>query len=270
MPDLFRPVKDAVKQTPLWPILRPRRIHAYNLGAGRTGTTAVTEIFTESFRTGHEAHAPETVALIARYKSGTLSDEEIRERLLERDRRWRLEFESSPFLAPFAKHLADLFPEARFLLTVRPPKEWLRSNVDKCINSRRSQLSVNAEHFLQLRDLNYGPPPDEYRGPESVLERYNLHSLSGFLAYWARHYENVLQAIPEERLLVLRTRDLNQSVSRIAAFLEIPDDDLKEPPKKNVSSERHDLLAEVDETYIDKLIDRHCGTIVDHMEERLT
>lgn len=157
MPDLFRPIKDAVKQTPLWPMLRPRRIHAYNLGAGRTGTTAVTVIFAESFRTAPEAHAPETVALVRQFKSGTLSDERIRERLIEPDRRWRLEFESSPFLAPFAKHLAAIFPEARFLLTVRSTTAWLRSNISKCINSPRGQLSANANHFLELRDLNYGP-----------------------------------------------------------------------------------------------------------------
>lgn len=79
----------------------------------------------------------------------------------------------------------------------------------------------------------------------------------------------MVEAIPDERLLVLRTPEINQSVSRIAAFLEIPEDALKEPPKKNVASERHDLLAEVYETYVDNLIDRHCGTVVDRVEDKL-
>ena len=40
MDAVIRPLKKAVKRSPLWPVLRPRRLHAYNLGAGRTGTVA--------------------------------------------------------------------------------------------------------------------------------------------------------------------------------------------------------------------------------------
>jgi len=61
MIDLLRPVKETVKQTPLWPILRPRRIHMYGVGAPKTGTVSLAQLF-GNYRTAHEAHVSENEA----------------------------------------------------------------------------------------------------------------------------------------------------------------------------------------------------------------
>jgi len=264
MIDIVKAVKSGIKKTPLWPLLRPRRIHAYNLGAGRTGTNAVTSIFSSAFRAEHEAHAARTIELLSEYWSDSITEREVRRELIARDRKWRLELESSPFLAGFAPLLAEVFPSARFLVTVRFPRKWLRSNIDQCINLPREELGP---YYLRLRDLNYGPPPEEYPAPESILNRYNLHSLSGYLRYWAWHYETVLNGIPSDRRLVIKTSSLDEAVPKISDFLQVSEDELSQPSNKNESPERHEVLSEIDQGYIRDLIDDHCGDTVKRIKQ---
>ncbi len=263
MTELLRPIKSAIKQTPLWPLLRPRRIHAYNLGAGRTGTTTVARIFGDSYRSAHESRPAETIALLEEYWAGKASEQEVRETLRDRDRRHRYEFESSPYLGPFAEHLADIFPTAKFVLTVRAPRKWLRSVIDKCINSPRDEL---AEHYVALRDLCYGRPPDQYSDEEAVLASHNLHSLDGYLQYWAWHNQTVLNHVPEDRLLVLRTRMLSNSLPQLAAFVGVNQSALSAPGRKNASSDRHHVLDDVSEEYIQELIDVHCRETINALQ----
>jgi hypothetical protein len=266
MTDLLRPIKKAVKKTPLWPVLRPRRIHVYNLGAGRTGTTATTSIFSGTFRAGHEAHVASTVKLLSEYWSDSATEQKVRKKLISRDRKWRLEFESSPFLAGFAPLLVDVFSEAQFLVTVRPPKKWLRSNIDKCINSPREELK---SHFLYLRDLNYGSPPEEYPPQETVLDHYKLHSLSGYLQYWAWHYETVLNGIPAGRRLLIKTSGLSDAIPKIAEFLNVSEEQLSQPSKENKASKRHGVVADIPQDYLDRMIDDHCGETIERIRREV-
>jgi hypothetical protein len=266
MTDLLKPVKTAVKETPLWPVLRPRRIHAYNLGMGRTGTTAVASIFS-SFRSTHEPFGRETISVLEKYWDETLTNEEVRAFLQRRDRVHRFEFESTPFLGPFADHLAHLFPEAKFLLSVRAPHEWLRSVIDKCINTPRSG---HPPHIVKHRDLCHGAPPDRYPEQERPLARHNLHTLRGFLRYWGWHNQHVLNSIPSHRLLVIPTNALNDSISIIGDFVGVEPEDLVQPGRKNQSSTRNSILKEIDEEYLQELIERHCREAMVQVNEELS
>ena len=116
MSDFLKPIKDAVKQTPLWLALRPRRIHVYGVGAPRTGTLSLTRLFGE-YRSAHEPHLDRTVELIKAQPPTT----ELQGALRKRDRRWRLECEVGFPLVYFSEVLAREFPESKFICTVRPP-----------------------------------------------------------------------------------------------------------------------------------------------------
>jgi hypothetical protein len=155
MQRFLRPVKDIVKDTPLWPVIRPRRLHGYNLGAPRTGTTTVARILGGAFRAVHEPMPAKTITLLKQHWHEGLPRSEIQSVLRKRDQEHRFEFESSPYLGPFAAALPETFPEAKFVLTVRRPRSWLRSIVDRCINFPRSEL---AEPYTQLRDFCCEPP----------------------------------------------------------------------------------------------------------------
>lgn len=266
MTNLLRPIKKAVKKTSLWSVLRPRRIHAYNLGMGRTGTTAMAGIFS-SFRSSHEPLGRATISVLERYWNGELSDQDVRVFLQKRDRVHRFEFESSPFLGPFAKYLARIFPEAKFLLSVRSPCSWLRSAIDKCVNTPRAS---HPSHIVKLRDLCYGPPPDTYPRQEKALASYNLHTLGGFLRYWGWHNQTVLKNVPDRRLLLVPTRALNDAIAKIGDVVGVDPEMLERPGWQNQSSTRNNILAEVNEEYVRELIGTHCGEAMEQVNDKLT
>ena len=260
MADFLQSVKDAVKQTPLWPILRPRRIHLYGIGAPRTGTLSLRRLF-GYYRTGFEVHLDTTVDLIR----SQLSDERLRNRLRRRDRRARFESEVAYYLVYLCQALALEFPQAKFICTVRPPRRWLRSIVNKCINSPREKLP---KEYRFLRDYSFGQIPEHYPSEEAVLEKYSLHSLDGYLSYWAFHFQTVLDAIPSSRRLLLRTKSLSSASEQIADFVGIPESRLcGEQSHAHRTSEKHGVLDEIDEDYLGAKIETHCQEVADRLRQ---
>jgi hypothetical protein len=94
--------------------------------------------------------------------------------------------------------------------------------------------------------------------------------LSGCLRYWDWYNRTVLDNIPADRLLVLQTKDLSSSVSRIESFLELNESKLVDPGRKNASPNRHSVLDEVPEGYIENLIETHCGKTVQRLRGRVS
>ena len=260
MAGLLRSVKDAVKQTPLYPILRPRRLHVYGIGAPKTGTISLARLF-GNYRTAHEAHASESVDILA----AGIDGKELRGRVRKRDRRLRLECEVGYFLVYLAEALAAEFTDAKFICTVRPPRSWLRSIIDQSINNSRDELP---EEYRQLRDYSFGEIPERYSAQEQPLAYYGLHSLEGYLTYWAFHYRKVLGELPSERRLFLRTQELSEATRKIADFVGIPESTLQtDENHAHRTSNKHRVLAEIDEDYIRDKIAAHCEETVTRLTQ---
>jgi len=264
MADLLRSVKDAVKETPLWSLLRPRRFHAYSVGASKTGTTSIAQMFPDEYRTGHEHHLEETVTLIRGKMNETLSRDEILEGLRNRENQMRLELESNSLLAYLSEELAELFPEAKFILTVRDPYSWLSSNLKQHISSPYSQLPPPYKEARDLRKEMYGVLPDEeFPEQEENLKGKGVWNIEACLRYWRHQNEVVLNSVPEDRLLILRTSNISSSLDRIADFLEIPASSLsREQSHVNVSQKEENLLQDIDNAYMDRLVDQYCSSMI--------
>jgi len=260
MTGLLRSVKDAVKQTPLWPILRPRRIHVYGVGAPKTGTVSLARLF-GNYRTGHEAHPDQSADIVAAGAKG----KELRDCVRKRDHRWRLECEVGYFLVYFVEALATEFPDATFICTVRPPRSWLRSIIDQTINNSREDLPGG---YLCLRDYSFGEIPGRYPEQERPLAENELHTLNGYLSYWAFHYRRVLDALPPDRRLFLRTQELTEAADRIADFVGVPESSLQaERAHAHRTSEKHGLLNEIEESYVQSMISTHCEEIMNRLTQ---
>ena len=256
----------------LKPYLHPRRIHVYGLGAPKTGTHSIAGLFSGNYRSGHEPYFVQTTHLLKLQRSGGIGQHELTQEIRNRDCRWRLEAESAHFLAHFCDVLAEEFPQAKFILTVREPMSWLRSIIDQHIRNPREKFAASGaaghEAWLTLRDLYFDQPPEEYSAFESLLEKYQLHSIDRYVAYWARHNQRVLDAVPARRLLVLRTCDLSGSIDRIAAFLEISPDMLtREKSHSFKALKKHGLLEKVNKSYVRDKISEHCGEILKRLRD---
>lgn len=257
MRNILRPVKSAVKKTPLWPMIRPRRIHVYGVGAPKTGTVSLARLF-EHYRSGHEKHPAESLRIIQGERSGKLDRDDVLRALRRRDRRRRLEVESAHFLVHLAEYLRDLYPESKFICTVRAPAPWLRSMIDQCINKPRQQLP---RPWKKIRDLAFGPPPDEYPAREKRLGRYGLRSLDQYLGYWRWHNEWILDTIPPDRRLFVRTVNLSSRLSEFASFLDVPVTRLRRA-HSHTTSEKHGVLQRMDRNYVIDRIRDNCKRVV--------
>ena len=67
-----------------------------------------------------------------------------------------------------------------------------------------------------MRDLRFGNHGATWRKPEEVLRRHGLYQLDGYLGYWKRHNTTVLDSVPADRLLVVRTDRITQEAFRVA------------------------------------------------------
>jgi len=142
----------------------------------------------------------------------------------------------------------------------------LRSIIDRCINRPRSNQIAG---YRQLRDFCFGPIPEHHNPQERVLATFGLYSLDGYLSYWAYHYQTVLNAIPNDRHLLVRTKDLSESTDRIASFVGVKESSLcSEKSHSHQTAEKHAVLEQIDESYLRQKIASHCNTVIDHFAQK--
>lgn len=240
--------------------MRPRRLQAFGVGAAKTGTHSLAAIFGR-YRSRHEPEAARLLRLLCEPRAlGEVSDGTSRY-LRWKDRRLRLEFDSSQLNGPVAHLLADLHPQARFVLTVRHPRTWLES----LVNDSLRRDSAIAWHTW--RDIRFGGMP--YRPQDAPLEAKGLYPLAGYLRYWAWHNRFVRESIPTTRLLVVATEQLNASLPQIAEFTRVPLETL-ESAHQFAGDQYFGVLDELDPAYLADSINRWCGDEMEALPITLT
>lgn len=244
-----------LRSSTLYRLLRPRRIHLVCIGARKTGTSTVAAVFGSAFRSEHEPGLDRIVPTAIRYDRGEMGRDEAIQRLLAHDRRFFLEVESSHPLGAMAGPLCEAWPEARFLVTVREPLSWLRSQYNWEINTgsrlREPWLSHHAYFFPRGRVH----PPEE-----KPLAQRGLRPLSVYLEHYRRRYETIFSEVPPERRLVVQTRALDESLDRIAAFAGVSAGELETAHAKR-RSEDHRVLDRLDSAYVEGLVAEVCGEV---------
>lgn len=243
---------------------KPRRFHAYCVGAGKTGTHSVNDMFRAHFRSEHEPDRLELVELLDGDKLGSLSHDEKVAFLRKRDRRMWLEMDASAFNRRFVGLYAEVFPESKFVMTVRDP----HTRTDSLINH---MLNHPPENDLQRRRRDAIFRADEYRhGPDDEpLRERGLHPLDGLLADYAEANAGIVASIPAQRLLIIRTDQLGKSATALAQFLEIPEDVLDVSRSHAYKSpKKYGVLASMDPDYVDARVKAHCADLLrEHFPE---
>lgn len=256
------PASRLIKTSPLWVVLRPRRFHLYCVGAPKTGTMSMAQLFRKYYRAAHEPGMAALAGVVEATYAGAIGRQELRRFLRAHDRERRLEMESSHPIALFCGELVQVFPEAKFILTVRDCHSWLDSAINQHLGDLRHPDPHQPAYWKRLNDLYFGragghPPA------ERVLEQAGLYTLDGYLSFWAAHYRRVLDAVPEDRLLVVRTDRLSRELDRIARFAGIPADTLDATRRhSHRTAAKYDLVAQIDRAYLDEKVDRHCAELM--------
>lgn len=257
-------VKEAVKRTPVWKLMRPRTFHVYGIGAPKTGTVSLARIF-GNYRSRHEPAPDQFIDILSSFKQGPENTNRIA-LLKNRDQQWRLHCEVAWYLSHVVDELLVAFPEAKFIVTVREPRSWLRSIIDQCINAHRKILDDGS---IRIRDYSFGTPPEKYPcGYPKEFEEYSLHTVDGYLKYWNFHYEKVLSAVLPGRRLLIQTKDLSHSIDHIAQFVGISSDSLvREASHRHRTSKKHNVTQKFSSAFLEAKIEEHCRDAISQLQE---
>lgn len=234
-----------------------RRVRVYGVGAPKSGTHSVASICRTGLRVEHEPDSRRTISKILDYMEGRIDEDAMRRYVRERDRKLWLEVDSSEFNIYLLDALVDLFPDARFILTIRDPHSWL----DSLINHTLWHGFIKLEHRLydhKYQARRYTHPPEE-----APLKERGLYTLDGYLSAWTWHNRKALDTIPEDRLMVVRTDRITERAAEIAAYAGIPGGhQLEEKAHAFPAKERFDVLSELDQDYLHSKIVEHCGELI--------
>lgn len=233
-----------------------RRFQAFGVGLPRSGTHSLAYMFDLYYRAGHEPVPEKAIGLLLRWERGEISRGALISALLERDKFLGLHLEASHYLHHVADVLAEAFPRAKFILTVREPGAWLESEVNQ------NRLSRSSAHYRVLEEHRYSRYGFSHEF-EALAALDNVYPVRAYLHYWVDHVSKVLRAVPRERLLVIDTHDLRAKMGEIAAFVRVPERSLH--AERQHSGKRvpeTDLYALVDRKDADAHVEAICGDFI--------
>jgi len=235
-----------------------RRFQCYGVGTGKTGTQSLAGIFARNCRSAHEPQCPQLVSLVLDVACGKTSRDAVRDFLVARDDQLELELESDGTLWHFLPELIELFPESQFILTIRDCYSWLDSVFDHNVN-------VDPEGFWgRFDDLSYAAWDFEHEPEEEILKERGLRTLGHYLSHWASHNQTVIDTTPCERLLVVRTDRIRETIPAMEVFLGLPEGTL-DPRQSHLhrNPRKLDLLSEMNPEFVRERVATCCGTLMD-------
>lgn len=250
-------VRKTLGATPLIRLLNPRKAHVYCIGTAKSGTHSIAAMFDDRLRCAHEPESDEVIDLILDIDAGLIEDEELDRYLLKRDRRLWLDIDSSQLNFFFIRKLVALFPDAKFVLTIRDPYSWLDSFMDH-------QLARGgSDKWVELRNYRFRPDKYTHQEGERVLRENGLYTLDGYLSYWEHHNRTVIESVPQDRLLIVRTDKITESAERISAFAGIPFSHLrKEESHAFKAKKRFGLVSQIDPDHLEQKIKLYCSDLL--------
>lgn len=248
----------AISSTFLYRLMTPRNTHLYGIGTAKSGTHSIEAVFGDQLRSAHEPENIKIIDIILDHAAGRIDDTELCHYVLKRDRRLWLDMDSSQLNFFLLDQLVELFSDARFILTIRNPYSWL----DSFINHQLAYKDISHK-WIQLRDLRFRPDLYTHHAEELILKENGLYTLDGYLSYWAHHNQTVIDTIPENRLLIIRTDKISQHIEEIAAFAGISKSNLKQENSHTFKAkEKFHLLDKLDQEYLEQKVNEHCGDLM--------
>ena len=237
-------------------IRHPRKTQLYCVGTAKSGTHSIAAIFGDSLRSAHEAEDEPFIDFILDKERGLIDSRTANRYVKDRDRRLWLEIDSSQLNYFIIKILVDLFPKGRFVLTIRNPYSWL----DSFINHQMARPVTDA--WANLRDYRFKEDQLVHSEEDAPLSERGLYTLDGYLSYWAEHNQSVLNAVPPNRLLVVRTDNISEKTEKIAQFAGVPAQAADRARSHAFRArERYNVLSELDPAYLQSRVDVHCKAL---------
>ena len=177
--------------------------------------------------------------------------------ICHRDERLGLEFDSSWVNYFIIGHLVYAFPDAKFILLVRDCYTWVESIVNHMLTR---EIPADVREFM---DWWFEPQKYPHKNEEQLLKGNSLFSLDCYLNCWRSHVTKVSEVIPPERLLIIRTHEIGDTLDNIAQFLHIPRERLDDDKcHLNKGAKEKQIIPLVDRAFLEDTVARMCNEVM--------
>jgi hypothetical protein len=245
-----------------------RQFRIYNVGIPKTGTASIAGLFSQ-YRTGHEFMFGETVEHIIAYYNGQIDTGPFKEYLRLRDYQGKLEMDSSSFNHYYLDILEEEFPDAKFIFTIRDCYSWLNSYLNMLLRWRKGHQTTRSK--IPTWQIHYGRfklgefDPDDFASPQ-VLKLRLPDMLDRFLRCWSEYNSRVLDRLPAERSIVIRTHEISESLVKLALFAGVAENRLAGVAKhSNYGPNKINLLRFIDRDLLEDRCNHYCSNLMNRM-----
>lgn len=245
---------------PLRRMLHPRRFHAFCIGTSKSGTHSITHMLEHAYSARHEPKERETIRFSLRQARGEILPEDQRAYIRQRDRHMWLEMDASNLNIELVPLLAEVLPDAKFILTVRECVSWVDSEINHFLSHPYPpQWKEMWNHRYRANRFTHAPE-------ERILAENGLYTLDGYLSYWAWHQSIALDTIPADRLLVIPMKQLSHSTEKIADFLGIPHAKMSTDRAHSFeAANKFGIVAQLDPAFVRAKAREHCQKVMDRL-----
>jgi hypothetical protein len=254
---------------PLWCIPQKNtRFKAYCVGAHKTGTTSIHKAFSQNYRSAHEPEARVLTDQLLAFATGKIDKDEFTQFVKRREKGLGLEMNSSGHNYLLIDILVKEWSEAKFILTIRDCYSWLDSILNHQYRNRRYNQARYAKNpFRKMRDLRQFFRYHEFKHApeEKILADNGFYTLDNYFQRWQEHIHRVITTVPKDRLLIVKTTEINQDIPKIEKFLELTPGSLLTQVRENVGRDRqkHYFLTKIDQDFLEAKANSHCKELMD-------
>jgi len=241
----------------LRPHVRPRRFHVFGVGMPKTGTHSLAAVLSR-YRTWHEPLIERFMHVAMQRSDGALSDDAARALIRRLDRRMWLEVNASYVNYCLLDLLLQEYPHAKFVLTIRDCYSWLDSMFNQLLGREHSEFAMQFHQWLG----DSFAPGSHQEGDRALAER-GFWPLDLWLTSWKEHATQVQAMVPGNRLLIIRTQDIQRDIPRLAGFLGIAPDTLDASRSHDyTAAAKFRVLSEIDPDYLRARVEVICGDLM--------
>ncbi|MBI1354254.1 MAG: hypothetical protein GC160_07905 [Acidobacteria bacterium] len=234
----------------------PLRLRVFGVGLPKTGTTSLAAMFAGHYRASHESGL-QILPAVSAHLEGELSREQVFPLLDDRIEQLRLEVDVASYLGHFVEPLAERYPEARFVVTVRRCLPWVVSLANHMVGRPLKPGSL----WKRYRDARFGRYDEPFAPEEEPLRELGLFPLRSLFHYWRDETERMLAEAPPDRTLVIKTAELRASGPRLSEFLAIPPETLQ-PVHANRQRGDASALTLIPDDFVLERAEPICGPLM--------
>ncbi|HLJ68092.1 MAG TPA: sulfotransferase [Chloroflexota bacterium] len=236
-----------------------RRFRAFNVGLAKTGTRSVAGMFA-AYRALHEFLFSETARAVMERERGTGDEARFRAFVRRRDQLAQLDMDSTSCTCYFVDVIAQEFPDAKLLFVVRDCLSWLDSLLNMVLFAGPMMGPWMEGYFRRFLGPGYHR---NLARDEGELLAALPDMVERGLEHWSATNRFVLQHLPGDRSLIVRTRDLSRSLPAVAGFVGVPPETLlPDMSHLNGARYRYDLLRRIEPALLAQWVECHCGDLM--------